>query len=139
MAPPKLPPAQDSTLFGLMVQRVPGGYRAQARVATNRGFVLFSTDATYHEAQVGAIEAPPKTTAVKETLTAARDFALSPHGQTVVPNETKSAILTTLGLRELVERAAAGDPKSKVGLALVAQHPNRTIRKAIQAQRLFEE
>ena len=137
----QLPPGQDAPqqLFGLATYRVPGGYLAQARIATRNGYVMFGASAKRSDFVSGAIDDPPKAAAVKEALDQAHEFIESKQGKHLVPSQAKYAVATMRATRELVERAQDGDKEARVGLSLLARSPHRMLRKAVHAQRLFEE
>lgn len=139
-ARPGAPPALNGAeLFGLSTYRIPGGYCAQVRVKTNKGSVVFNADATRYEYVQGLQDDPPKAAAMKEALDQAKAFIETPTGRRVVPGKAKDAIETVRMTRELVERAQAGDPEARVGLRYIAKSKHRGLRKALHAQRMFEE
>lgn len=126
-------------LFVLVVKRIPGGYRAQARVATRGGYVIFCATARRRENIGSEMTESPKTAAVKLALEQAGDFAVSPQGTFLVSSRARAAIAAMVAVREVVERAKDGDSEARVGMRKLKKSPFRIVRKAVNAQRLFEE
>jgi hypothetical protein len=126
-------------LFLLAITRVRGGYKAQARVATKDGYVIFSTTVRRKHSIAGELSDPPKTAAIKSVLRQADEFTSSPQGASLVSSRAKEAIASTLAVREVVERAKDGDSEAVVGMVKLKQSPHKVVRKAVNAQRLFEE
>ena len=127
------------TLFALKIKRVPLGYRAQAVVATRCGYITFCTTVRRHDIAVGETAESPKTIAMKSALEQASEFAASPQGSKLVPSRAKAAIAATTVVREVVERAQDGDSEARVGMRKLKHSPSKMVRKAVHAQRLFEE
>lgn len=130
---------KSKPLFVLAVGRIPGGYRATARVATRCGYVTFCATARRQSPRVGEVAESPKMAAMKEAVAQAFDFASSPQGNSLISGEARSALSTTLAVREMADRAKAGDPEARVRIRKLKQSPHRSIRKAVHSQRLFEE
>lgn len=129
----------EGPLFVLTVKRIPGGYRAQARVATIGGYVVFCATARRRENVGSGITESPKAAAVKLALERVGEFAASTQGTLLVSSRARAAIAATVAVREVVERAKDGDSEARVGMRKLKRSPFRIDRKAVNAQRLFEE
>lgn len=88
---------------------------------------------------MGDITDPPKAAAMKSVLDQASEFIASPQGTRMVPSLARAAITATSAVREVAERAQEGDSEARVGMAKLKRSPHKTVRKAVNAQRLFEE
>jgi len=130
---------KQGPLFVLTMKRIRGGYRAQARVATRSGYIIFCATARRHEFAVGELSEPPKAAAMMSALAQAGEFAASSQGATLVSSRARAAIAATVAVREVVERAKEGDSEARVGMMKLSQSPHKLVRKAVNAQRLFEE
>lgn len=126
-------------LFVLTVKRIPGGYRAQARVATRDGYITFCTTARRSSVVGSGMTESPKSSAMKLALAQASEFAASSPGKFWVSSRARAAITAIAAVREVVERANEGDSEARVGMMKLKRSPHRIVRKAVNAQRLFEE
>lgn len=125
---------KDKPLFVLSINRVPGGYSAQARVATNEGYMLFCS--SIKRGHVAGVESP-KARVLDDVLDQATR-AITAFDE-LVPGYAKKAVLAVRGTRELDLMAQEGDREAIVGLRYMAGSPDPLIRKAVRAQRLFRE
>lgn len=129
---------KERPLFVLSIARAPGGYSAQARVATHDGYMLFcsSVKKDSKEWKVSGFD-NPKAKALDDVLTQAQTAIQAMDD--LVPGYAKKAVIAVRGTRELALMAADGDDGAIVGLRWMAGSRDPLLRKAVRAQRLFRE
>lgn len=127
------------TLFSLSVQRIPGGYDALCRVATDKGYLTLHSCIKKSDVAAGLFEESPQSAALSDVLGQAAEIAASPYGENHLSSRTRYAILATVAARKLMDYVREGDPDARRALRHMARSSSPTLRKAVHAQRLFGE